>query len=204
MIDKIHWLGQSSFFIESSKVNIYIDPFKIKEGLPKADIILVTHEHFDHCSGEDIKKIHKPDTIIVGPKTITSKLPYPIKTIKPGDSISLNDVVIEAVYAYNLNKNFHPRSDDYLGYIVSVDNTKIYHAGDTDYIPEMKKIKADICLLPIGGTYTMDAKEASQAANMINPKVAIPMHFGSIVGQKSDAEEFKKLCRVTVKILTQE
>jgi L-ascorbate metabolism protein UlaG (beta-lactamase superfamily) len=204
MLDKIHWLGHSSFFIECSEVNIYIDPFKLKEGLPKADIILITHDHFDHCSSEDVKKIHQFDTIIVGPKTIASKLPYPIKTIKPGKIMRLNDVVIDAVYAYNPNKKFHPKSDDYLGYIVNVDNTKIYHAGDTDYIPEMKKIKADICLLPIGGTYTMNAKEASQAANMINPKVAIPMHFGGIVGQKSDAEEFKKLCRVHVKILTQE
>ena len=116
----------------------------------------------------------------------------------------LDDVVIDAVYAYNLNKNFHPQSDDYLGYVVSVDNTKIYDAGDTDYIPEMKKIKADICLLPIGGTYTMDAKEASEAANIINPKIAIPMHWGSIVGLNSDAEEFKKLSHVCVKILTQE
>ena len=204
MIDKIHWLGHSSFFIESSKVNIYIDPFKLREGLPKADMILITHEHFDHCSPEDIKKIHQSGTIIVGPKTIASKLSTPIKTIKPGENMRLNDVVIDAVYAYNLNKKFHPKSDDYLGYIVSVDGTKIYHAGDTDYIPEMGKIKADICLLPIGGTYTMDAKEASQAANGINPKIAIPMHFSSVVGQRSDAEEFKKLCRVNVKILKQE
>jgi L-ascorbate metabolism protein UlaG (beta-lactamase superfamily) len=204
MLDKIHWLGHSSFFIESSKVNIYIDPFKLKDDLPKADIILITHDHFDHCSGEDVKKIHQFDTIIVGPKAIASKLSYPIKTIKPGELMRLDDVVIDAVHAYNPDKKLHPKSDDYLGYIVSVDNTKIYHAGDTGYIPEMKNIKADICLLPIGGTYTMDAKEASQAADMINPKIAIPMHFGSIVGQKSDAEEFKKLSRVHVKILTQE
>jgi len=204
MIDKIHWLGHASFFIGCLKVNIYIDPFKLKEGLAKADIILITHDHFDHCSSEDVKKIHQFDTLIVGPKTIASKLPYPVKSIKPGEIMRLDDVVIDAVYAYNPHKKFHPKSDDYLGYIVSVDNTKIYHAGDTDYIPEMKKIKADICLLPIGGTYTMDAKEASHAANVINPKVAIPMHFGSIVGQKSDAEEFKKLSRVCVKILKQE
>jgi L-ascorbate metabolism protein UlaG (beta-lactamase superfamily) len=204
MTDKIHWLGHASFFIEGSTAKIYIDPYQLKDGLPKADIILITHEHFDHCSSTDIKKIYKSDTVIIGPKTVAAKLPWLVKTIRPQENLQVKDVAIDAVYAYNPKKNFHPKSEGNLGYVVSVDKTKIYHAGDTDYVPEMKEIKADICLLPVGGTYTMNAKEASEAANIINPKIAIPMHWGSIIGSNSDAAEFKKLCRPEVRILKQE
>lgn len=204
MLDKIHWLGHAAFFIEGASAKIYIDPYQIKEGLPKADIILITHEHFDHCSHQDINKLYKTDTVIVGPETIVGKLPYAIKVLKPNETLAIKDIKIEAVYAYNPKKNFHPKSEGNLGYIITVDNSKIYHAGDTDYITEMERIKADIALLPVGGTYTMNAKEASNAANVINPKFAIPMHWGSIVGSNKDAEEFKRLCRVEVRILKQE
>lgn len=205
VLDKIHWLGHAGFYIEGKDgIIVYIDPYKIKNNLPKADIILISHEHFDHCSEQDIKKITKTDTVIVGPQTIAGKLTYPVKVLNPGEKISIKDIEVEAVSAYNLHKNFHPKSEGNLGFIVTVDNTKIYHAADTDFIPEMKGIKTDIALLPVGGTYTMNAKEAAEAANIINPKIAIPMHFGSIVGSSKDAEEFKKFCKVQVKILEQE
>jgi L-ascorbate metabolism protein UlaG (beta-lactamase superfamily) len=205
MIENIHWLGHAAFYIKAKDGTIIIfDPYKISKNAPQADIVLITHEHFDHCSQGDLEKVTKPDSIIVGPASVARKLSYQVKILKPGEKISVKAIEIEAVSSYNPNKNFHPRSEGNLGFIVTIDGIKVYHAGDTDLIPEMKGIKADIALLPVGGTYTMNAKEAAEAANLINPQTAIPMHFGSIVGSAKDAEDFKKLCKVEVRILKQE
>lgn len=193
-IENVKWLGHASFQIKNSKV-IYVDPWKLKINEP-ADIILVTHEHYDHCSVQDISKIQKENTVIVGPKDCANKLSGKIKTIKPGQSLTIGGVTIEAVPAYNIGKAFHPKSNNWVGFIITLDNIKIYHAGDTDLIPEMDEIKVDFALLPIGGTYTMNVQEAATLANKMKPKVAIPMHYGSIVGDSSDAEKFKKLCNV--------
>jgi len=172
--------------------------------LPKADIILITHEHFDHCSSQDIKIIVKTDTVVVGSSGVEKKLSQDVKVMSPGEKASVKGIDIEAVAAYNIGKVFHPKVAGNTGFIITVDNTRIYHAGDTDFIPEMKTIKAEIALLPIGGTYTMNAKEAAQAANAINPKIAIPMHWGGAVGSEKDAREFKKLCKAQVMILKKE
>jgi L-ascorbate metabolism protein UlaG (beta-lactamase superfamily) len=204
MLDKIHWFGQSAFLIESSIGNIYIDPSKIGEGRPAADLILITHVHGDHCSPADIKRIYKADTAIVASRSVAKKLSFPVRVIKPGDRLQSKGVEIEAVYAYNIHKPFHGRSDDILGYLYEADGTRIYHAGDTDNIPEMRDIKADIAMLPIGGTFTMNAKAASEAANLIKPKIAIPMHWGGGLGSIKDAQEFKKLCSCEVRILEEE
>jgi L-ascorbate metabolism protein UlaG (beta-lactamase superfamily) len=201
MLDKIHWFGQSAFLIESSSGNIYIDPSKVREGSPPADLILITHDHFDHCSVADIKRIYKAGSVIVSSGSVARKLSFPVKVVKPGDKLQVKGVNIEALYAYNIHKPFHPKSEQILGYLLETDGTRIYHAGDTDYIPEMKNIKADIAMLPIGGTFTMNAKSASEAANVIKPKIAIPMHWGGGLGSKKDAQEFKKLCSVEVRIL---
>lgn len=204
MIEKIHWLGHASFKIANGQV-IYVDPYKVKEG-EKADIILITHDHFDHLSKEDVEKISSAETTIVAPSSSARKFSGDIKEIKQGDKINLKGIDIEVVAAYNIGKDFHPNTSDYVGYIVVVEGTRIYHAGDTDVIPEMKELKVDIALFPVGGTYTMTAKEAAEAAALINPKISIPMHWGSIVGSRSDAEEFAKLCTCgcEVKILEQE
>lgn len=200
MLDKIHWLGQAAFYIELDEAIIYIDPYQLKMDKPKADIILVSHAHFDHCSDEDIKKIHKPETVIIGSVGVKDALSYPVKVIKPKEKINIGNIVIEGVAAYNINKSFHPSSGGNLGFIIQINQTRIYHAGDTDLIPEMSQIKADIVLLPVGGTYTMNAKEAANAANIIKPQTAIPMHWGSVVGSRKDAEDFKKLCKCQVVI----
>ena len=213
MIEKIHWLGQAGFRIEDELV-IYIDPYKIKGGR-EADIILISHDHFDHCSPEDIEKVKKDDTVIVASKGAASKLSGNVRILKPGDKINIKSIDIEGVSSYNIGKDFHPQAAGNLGFIITVADThslrsglqvptRIYHAGDTDLIPEMKEIKADIALLPVGGTYTMDAKEAAEAANTINPKIAIPIHWGSVVGLRKDAKQFQKLCKGEVRILEEE
>lgn len=188
MTGNIHWLGHDTFRIEGEQL-IYTDPFNIKKN-DKADIILITHEHRDHCSPEDVKKIQGPDTIIVSPADCAAKLKGNIKIVKPGDKIEVRGVTIEAVPAYNVNKQFHTKDRGWIGYVFTVKAQRIYIAGDTDYIPEMKNIRTDIALLPVSGTYVMTADEAAQAALDIKPKVAIPMHYGSIVGTKDDARKF--------------
>lgn len=188
MIKEIHWLGHDTFRIVGEKL-IYTDPYKLKRS-DKADIILITHEHYDHCSPEDIRKIQGPDTVIVATADCCVKLSGNLKTVRPGSKINVGGIEIEAVPAYNLNKQFHTKERGWVGYIFSIRGQRIYLAGDTDYIPEMKDIKADIALLPVSGTYVMTAEEAITAALDIMPKFAIPMHYGSVVGTKKDAGRF--------------
>lgn len=210
---KLTWLGHDGYRIQNGKV-IYIDPFQIEAGGPKADIVLVSHEHEDHCSVDDLKKIVGPNTIIVAHAQSKSELEKvkakEIKIVKPGEKVNVGDITIETVPAYNVNKFmepgrvFHPKEDGKLGFIVTLKGTRIYHAGDTDHIPEMKNIRTDIALLPVSGTYVMTSQEAVDAAATINPKLAIPMHYGAIVGDAKDAESFQKLVKCDVKVLTKE
>ncbi len=204
MEKKIHWLGHDTFRIDGSKV-IYFDPYEIQEG-PKADLVLITHDHFDHCVPPDVKKVQKADTIIVTESNSARKLEGDIRKIKPGDSVTIEGVTIEGVPAYNTDKEFHPKANGWLGFIVTIDGVRIYHSGDTDFIPEMKEMDVDIAMLPVSGTYVMNADQAVEAARAINPKLAIPMHYGAIVGDDSDAQKFKKALEgtVAVKILPKE
>lgn len=193
----IEWLGHAGFKIKAKKKIIYIDPFKLKsvEKADLADLILITHDHFDHCSIEDVKIIIKPDTIIVTVPECADKfteMTTNIISVKPFEKIKVLDFDIETVPAYNKNKKFHLRANNWVGYIINA-GKKIYHAGDTDLIEEMKKVHADIALLPVSGTYVMTAEEAVEAAYIIKPKIAIPMHYGSLVGTNEDAQKFKEL-----------
>lgn len=205
MTKDIHWLGHDTFKISGQKI-IYTDPFKIKKS-DVADIILITHEHHDHCSPEDIKKIQGPKTVIISSADCAAKLTGNVKTAKPGERFNIDGIEIEAVPAYNTNKNFHTKERGWVGYIFKVNNIRIYLAGDTDRISEMKSFKnIDVALLPVSGTYVMTAEEAVNAALDINPKIAIPMHYGSIVGSSSDAKKFADGLKgkISVVILDQE
>ncbi|MBA4372619.1 MAG: Zn-dependent hydrolase [Thermodesulfovibrio sp.] len=204
MVENIHWLGHDTFRIVGERI-VYTDPFKIKRK-DVADIILITHEHHDHCSPEDLQKIQGPDTVIIAPADCAAKLKGTVRIVKPGDSIEVRGVSIEAVPSYNTNKKFHTKDRNWVGYIFTLNKQRIYLAGDTDYIPEMKTFRADIALLPVSGTYVMTAEEAAKAALDIQPQTAIPMHYGSIVGTRKDAEQFAGLLKgkINVRILPEE
>lgn len=201
----LKWLGHAGFLIENSRV-IYIDPYQIKENLPKADLILLTHSHYDHCSVEDLQKIVQEGTKIICPADCQSKIMrfevlIKIEIVEPGQEIDLGDVRIIAFPAYNVDKHFHPKEEGWVGYLIKINDVLIYHAGDSDVIPEMQKLtghkhsgKKFVALLPIGGRFTMSAEEAVEAAKVIKPDVAIPMHWGSVVGTEEDVQEFKELC----------
>jgi L-ascorbate metabolism protein UlaG (beta-lactamase superfamily) len=199
MVKDIHWLGHDTFKIVGEKV-VYTDPFKIKKK-DTADIILITHEHFDHCSPEDVKAIQGPKTMIVATSDCAKKLSGKVKIVKPGDKINVEGIDIEVVPSYNTNKQFHTKDKGWVGYIFVVIGQRIYIAGDTDYIPEMKNFKVDIALLPVSGTYVMTADEAIKAALDIKPKIAIPMHYGSIVGSTDDAKRFAEGLKGKIEVL---
>jgi len=199
MVKDIHWLGHDTFKVVGEKV-IYTDPFKVKKK-DFADIILITHEHFDHCSPEDISMIQGPKTVVVATSDCAKKLSGTIKLVRPGDKINVEGIEIEAVPAYNTNKQFHTKDRGWVGYIFTAGGQRIYIAGDTDYIPEMKIFKVDIALLPVSGTYVMTAEEAIKAALDIRPEIAIPMHYGSIVGTTDDAKKFAEGLKGKIKVL---
>ena len=200
--EKIAWLGHDGFRIDAGKT-VYLDPYQI-EGGPVADVILITHEHFDHCSPEDVAKIQGPETVIVTEKDSAKKLTGDVRVVKPGDTVDLGDLKIEAVPSYNTDKDFHPKKNRWLGFIVEIEGVKVYHAGDADFIPEMKDLEVDIALLPVSGTYVMTADQAVKAALAINPKLAIPMHYGAIVGDAQDALNFEKALAGKVDVLVLE
>ncbi len=198
--EKVKWLGHASFRIEGEKATVYIDPWKLKGSAP-ADVICITHSHFDHLSEEDVEKIRKPSTVIIGPADCGGEFGEAFTEIAVGGSQSVGDVTVEAVPAYNTDKDFHPKSSNWVGYIVTVDGVRIYHTGDTDVIPEMDDVSTDVALVPVGGTYTMTVGQAADAVEKINPKVAVPMHCGDIVGTLNDRETFKAACKTSVVIL---
>lgn len=202
---KLFYLGHSGFLISNEK-RIAIDPYNISDGIEKADLILITHPHYDHCSIKDIQKLSKKGTIIVVPADAQSKISHvedvEMQIIEIGDELTFGEVKISAVPAYNIDKEFHPKSEGWLGYLVKMGNVIVYHAGDSDKIPEMSKLSGYgkegnkfVVLLPVSGKYVMNAEEAAEVASLISPSIAIPMHYGAgVAGTLEDAQRFVKLC----------
>jgi L-ascorbate metabolism protein UlaG (beta-lactamase superfamily) len=199
VLKNVHWLGHAGFKITGSKT-VYVDPYEIRGGEP-ADLILITHDHYDHCSPADIKKIKHAATQIVAAEGVDAKLPGKVKTVKPGDRLTEAGVAIQAVPAYNFKLPNHARGKNHVGFVFALDGIIYYHAGDTDRIPEMKQISADVAFLPVGGTVTMGPAEAAKAAADVKAKTAVPMHWGSVIGSIEDAEKFCKLCKCEAVIL---
>ena len=184
---------------------IYIDPFKIDKNYNDADMIFVTHDHYDHYSEEDIDKIKKEDTIIIAPEELLTKLlrkgfrKDSIITVEPNKKYMIQGMKFETIPAYNTNKQFHPKENGWVGYIIEIKGVRYYIAGDTDITEENRRVKCDVAFVPVGGTYTMDFKEAATLVNEIQPKIAVPIHYGSVVGTKQDATDFIKLLHPSIK-----
>lgn len=190
VIKKIHWLGHDTILIDGSKV-VCFDPYQIS-ATHAADIVLISHEHFDHCSPEDLVKVQKEDAVIVTDAASAKKIKGDVRVVTAGERLQVKGVDIEVGSAYNTNKEFHPKKAGMLSFVVTLDGVRYYHAGDTDFIPEMKELQVDVAFLPVSGTYVMTADEAVLAARAIKPKLAIPIHYGTIVGSDEDAKKFKK------------
>ncbi len=190
----IHWLGHSSFRIEDGATQLYIDPWKLSGTLPSADVVFLTHAHYDHFSIEDIARIKKDTTVFFAPKDIAYQLKGTVIAVSPGELYNVGELKVKTVHAYNIGKKFHPKQNNWVGYVIALSTgQRIYHSGDTDFTPEMRSVVTEFALLPCGGTYTMTGKEAGEAANVFKPQAVVPMHWGDIVGTKADAEELQKV-----------
>ena len=204
LLEHLHWLGHDSFRIDKPVV-VYLDPWKLLPGGPAADVILVSHDHYDHCSAEDVDRLRKPGTVVIANPSAAAKLTPPVIVLRAGEETQAAGVGVKAVPAYNIGKKFHPKESGHVGYILTLGGESLYFAGDTDRIPEMKGLVCDVALLPVSGVYVMTAEEAAQAAGDLRARVVIPMHYGAgVAGAPEDAERFQRLSPVTVEILTPE
>ena len=199
MIKSYNVLCHNCIKIEANKI-IYFDPFRIKEEFHDADYVFCTHSHYDHFSPEDIRKVMKENTKLIVTNDIIEKVlglvgKENVITVEPNKEYEIDEIKFKTTYAYNQNKDFHKKENNWVGYIVDIEGQKVYVAGDTDNLEELRNIKCYIAFLPVGGTYTMNYKEAAELANCIDAKIKIPTHYGEIVGDKEDGEKFKKLLK---------
>lgn len=196
----IQWLGHASFRIAHGDVVAYIDPWKLKDSPHDATVVLVSHSHHDHYSPDDIAKVSGPDTKLLAPLDVVTKEGKG-QAVLPGLRVELPGIVVTGVPAYNPNKKFHPQAQNWLGFVIELGSKRVYYAGDTDLTTEMKALtNIDVALLPVGGTYTMNGAEAANATEYIKPKLAIPCHWGDIVGGRTEADKFAELAKCAVKI----
>jgi L-ascorbate metabolism protein UlaG (beta-lactamase superfamily) len=211
LIDSLDWLGHAAFRITVGRAVVYIDPYRVPEDSPRADLILVTHGHYDHFSPRDVERLSKRETWLVGPAAVAERVSGQVHSIAPGEMLDdelVRGIHISAVAAYNTSKRdadgnpFHPRDAGWVGYELSVRGERLYHSGDTDVIPEMDSVTGvDVALLPVSGVYVMTAHEAAEAARRIQPRVAVPMHWGSHIGTEHDARTFAAKAPVEVRIM---
>lgn len=195
---EIVWLGHASVMVRNASTTVFIDPWKISDRSLHADIILLTHDHYDHFSRQDIELLSDGSTRIAAPMST----PPVTDVISPGTALNLCGINVEAVPAYNIDKGFHPRAKGWVGYILEIDGKRIYHAGDTDRIPEMIHFTVDLALVPVGGTYTMNTEEAAAAIEDIQARDVIPIHFGDIVGTSEDGRKLARISKRRTHVLS--
>ena len=211
LLDSIEWLGHSGFRVRAGRAVVYIDPYRVADDAPPADLILVTHGHYDHFSPQDVERLTNRDTWLVGPAAVAERVSGQVHSIAPGEDLEdelVRGVHVAAIAAYNTSKRgpdgepFHPREAGWVGYEVNVRGERLYHSGDTDVIPEMDSVTGvDVALLPVSGTYVMTPQEAAEAARRIQPRVAVPMHWGEHLGTMDDARAFAERADVEVRIM---
>jgi L-ascorbate metabolism protein UlaG (beta-lactamase superfamily) len=211
LLDSLVWLGHSGFRISVGRAVVYIDPYRVPEGAPQANLILVTHGHYDHFSPRDVERLSGRETWLVGPPAVAERVSGRVHSIAPGETLDdelVRGVHVGAVAAYNTSKRdgdgrpFHPREAGWVGYELNVRGERLYHSGDTDVIPEMDRVTGvDVALLPVSGVYVMTAQEAAEAARRIQPRVAVPMHWGEHIGTERDARTFAQRAPVEVRIM---
>jgi len=211
LLDALEWLGHASFRVTVGRAHVYIDPYRVPEGAPAADLILITHGHYDHFSPQDVERLTKRETWLVGPAAVAERVSGQVHRIGPGETLEdelVRGIHVSAVAAYNTSKRnpdgepFHPRDAGWVGYELNVRGERLYHSGDTDVIPEMDSVTGvDVALLPVSGVYVMTAQEAAEAARRIQPRVAVPMHWGSHIGTEHDARTFADKAPVEVRIM---
>jgi L-ascorbate metabolism protein UlaG (beta-lactamase superfamily) len=211
LLDAIDWLGHSGFRISVGRSVVYIDPYRVPEDAPQADLILITHGHYDHFSPQDVERLSKRETWLVGPAAVAERVSGQVHSIAPGEMLDdelVRGLHVSAIAAYNTSKRdadgrpFHPRDAGWVGYDVNVRGERLYHSGDTDVIPEMDSVTGvDVALLPVSGVYVMTAQEAAEAARRIQPRVAVPMHWGEHLGTEEDARTFADKASVEVRIM---
>jgi len=205
MLERFTWFRQSAYLWRGDGLNVYIDPWGVTTD-DAADLLFITHAHSDHLSTEDIDRVRKADTKIFAPHDVAKELSGDVTPVAPGDSVEALGVRAQAVPAYNIREErleMHPKSNNWVGYILTLGSTTYYHAGDTDHAPELSEVRADVAFVPIGGTYTMEVPEAAGLVKAIAPQIAVPMHYGFVVGSPSDADWFaKEADPVTVETLT--
>jgi L-ascorbate metabolism protein UlaG (beta-lactamase superfamily) len=211
LLESIDWLGHSGFRIRVGRAVVYIDPYRVPANSPPADLILITHGHYDHFSPQDVERLSTRSTWLVGPAAVAERVSGQVHSIAPGELLDdelVRGVHVAAVAAYNTSKRnpegrvFHPREAGWVGYELNLRGERLYHSGDTDVIPEMDSVTGvDVALLPVSGTYVMTPQEAAEAARRIQPRVAVPMHWGSHIGTEADARAFAEKAPVAVRIL---
>lgn len=201
MYEEVEVLTHSSIKINGQKT-VYFDPYEVREDYHDADLVFVTHEHFDHYSPADIRKVAKEDTWLILPESMKGQEDkaggLETKFIQPGGTMELKGLMVKAVPAYNRLKPFHPKSKGWVGYLVTMGTVVYYIAGDTDVTTENQKISCDVALVPVGGKFTMDYKDAAKLVNTIKPRIAIPTHYGSVAGSPQDGQNFKRLVDKTI------
>ena len=194
MLDRFTWFKQSAFRFAGDGLVVYIDPWGVNADDDPADLILITHAHFDHFQPEDIAKISTASTELAAPHDVAAELSGDVTAVAPGEAYELAGVRFTTVPAYNVREerlDMHPRSNRWVGYVLDLGDSGYYHAGDTDHVPELDAVKSDVAFVPIGGTFTMDPSEAAGLVRTITPKIAVPMHYGFVVGSPSDADRFR-------------
>jgi L-ascorbate metabolism protein UlaG (beta-lactamase superfamily) len=213
LLDALDWMGHAGLRVRVGRATVYIDPYRVPEGAPPADLILITHGHYDHFSPQDVERLTTRETWLVGPAAVAERVSGQVHRIGPGEILDdelVRGVHVRAVAAYNTSKRdpdgkpFHPRDAGWVGYELNVRGERLYHSGDTDVIPEMDSVTGvDVALLPVSGVYVMTAQEAAEAARRIQPRVAVPMHWGAHIGTEHDARTFATKAPVEVQIMEQ-